>query len=86
MNILSYRVDALTSRLIQADDVGTTPCGSTENDLDLLTTRETPHGVVRDELGLETEVSEVILNLPTNEGTEKTEALGLTGVDFEDFL
>ena len=75
-----------TSRLIQADDVGTTPCRGTEHDLDLLTTGETTHGVLRDELGLETEVGEVLLNLPTNERTEKTEALGLASVNLEDFL
>ena len=63
-----------------------TPSSSTENNLDLLSTRETPHGVVRDELGLETKVSKVLLNLPTNEGSEKTETLGFTGVDFNDFL
>jgi hypothetical protein len=41
---------------------------------------------VRNELRLETEVSKVLLNLPTNEGTEETEALSLTGVDLDDFL
>jgi hypothetical protein len=64
----------------------TTPSCSTKNDLHFLTTRETPHGVVRDELWFETEVSEMLLNLPTNEGTEKTEALGLASINFEDFL
>jgi hypothetical protein len=76
----------LTSRLIQADDVGTTPCSSAEDDLDLLTTRETTHGVVGDELGVETEVGEVLLDLATNEGAQETEALGLTGINFKDFL
>lgn len=41
---------------------------------------------MRDELGLETKVSEVLLNLPTNEGTEKTETLGLASINFKDFL
>jgi hypothetical protein len=75
-----------TSRFIQADDVGTTPCSSTQNNLDLLTTGETPHSVVRNELRLETEIGKVLLNLPTNERTEETEALSLAGVNFEDFL
>ena len=66
--------------------MGTTPCCSTKDDLHFLTTGETSHGVVRDELWLETKVSEVLLNLPTNEGTEKTEALGLASINFEDFL
>ena len=75
-----------TGRLVEAHDVGATPCCSTEHDLDLLTTGETSHRVVRDELGLETEVGEMLLNLPTNEGTEKTETLRLTGIDLKDFL
>jgi hypothetical protein len=41
---------------------------------------------MRDELRLQTEIGEVLLNLPTNKGTEETEALGLTGVDFDNFL
>jgi hypothetical protein len=66
--------------------VRTTPCGGTEHDLDLLTTRKTPHGVVGDELGLETEVSKVLLNLATHERAEETKALRLTGINLEDFL
>ncbi len=46
----------------------------------------TSHGVVRNELGLETKVGEVLLDLPTNERSKETEALGLTGVNFDDFL
>ena len=63
-----------------------TPCRGTEDDLDLLTTRETTHGVVRDELRLETEVGEVLLDLATNERAQETEALSLTSVDLENFL
>ena len=75
-----------TSRLIQADDVRATPGGSTEHDLHLLTTGKTTHGVVRDKLGLEAEVGEVLLDFPTNEGAEQAEALGLAGVNLDDFL
>ena len=63
-----------------------TPCRGTENDLDLLTTGETTHGVVRDKLRLETEVGEVLLDLATNERAQETEALSLTSVDLENFL
>ena len=63
-----------------------TPCRGTENDLDLLTTGETTHGVVRDELRLETEIGEVLLDLATNERAQETEALSLTSVDLENFL
>lgn len=75
-----------TGRLIQTDHMGTTPSRGTEHDLHLLTTGETTHGVVRDKLGLETEVSEVGLDLATNERTKETEALSLTGVNLKDFL
>ena len=63
-----------------------TPCRGTEHDLDLLATGETTHGVVRDELRLETKVGEVLLNLATDEGTEETKALSLTSIELEDFL
>jgi len=66
--------------------VGAAPGGSTEDDLDLLPTRETPHRVVRNELGLKAEVSEVSLDLTTNEGAEETKALSLTGVDLQNLL
>jgi len=66
--------------------VGATPCSGTENDLDLLTTGKTPHGIVGDELRLETEVSKVFLDFATNEGSKKTETLSFTSVDLEDFL
>ena len=76
----------VVSGLVEAHDVGTTPCCGTKDDLDFLTTRETPHGIVGNKFRLETEVSEVLLNFPTNKGTEKTQALSLTGIDFNDFL
>jgi len=66
--------------------VGAAPGGSTEDNFDLLPTRETPHRVVGNELGLKTEVSEVSLDLTTNEGTEETKALSLTGVDLQNLL
>jgi hypothetical protein len=66
--------------------MGTTPCCCTENNFDFLTTREASHCVVRDEFGLKTEIGEVLLNFPSNEGTEETETLGLTSVNLDDFL
>jgi hypothetical protein len=41
---------------------------------------------MRDKLGLKTEVGEVLLNLPANKGAEQAQALGLAGVNFNDFL
>ena len=66
--------------------MGAAPCSSTEDDLDLLTTGETTHGVVGDELGVETEVGEVLLDFTTDEGSEETKALSLASVDLENFL
>jgi hypothetical protein len=66
--------------------VGATPCSSTEHDLDLLATGETAHGVVGNELGLETEVSHVLLDFTTDKGTIHAKTLSLTSVDLEDFL
>jgi hypothetical protein len=77
---------ARTRRLVHADDVRATPCSSAEHDLDLLATGETAHGVVRDELGLETEVGHVLLDLATDERAVHAETLRLTGVDLEHFL
>jgi hypothetical protein len=39
--------------LTKNDDVRSSPGGGGENDLDLLSSRETPHGVVGNELGLQ---------------------------------
>ena len=41
---------------------------------------------MRDKLGLEAEVGEVLLDLPTDEGAEQAEALRLAGVNLDDFL
>jgi hypothetical protein len=75
-----------TGRLVHADDVGATPGGGTEDNFDLLPTRETPHRVVRDELGLETEVGKVGLDLTANEGAKQTETLSLASVNFQNLL
>lgn len=66
--------------------MGTAPGGSTEDDLHLLTTRKTSHGIVRDELRVETPVSKVLLDLATNERAQETKALSLTGINFQNFL
>jgi hypothetical protein len=76
----------LTGRLIETHDVRTTPCGSTKDDLHFLTTRETSHGVVRDELRLKTKVSKVLFNFTSNKGAKETETLCLTSINLEDFL
>ena len=64
----------------------TAPGSSTEDDLDLLTTGETAHGVVGDKLGFETEIGEVLLDLTTDERAEQTSTLSLSGVDLKDLL
>jgi hypothetical protein len=75
-----------TSRLIQADDVRPAPCSSAENDFDFLTTRKTPHSVMRHKFGLETEVRKMFLNLPTDERAQETETLGFASIYLEHFL
>lgn len=55
--------------LVENDDVGSSPGGSGENDLHLLTTGETTHRVVRSELSLEAKIFEVVLDFLSNQGT-----------------
>lgn len=76
----------IVGRLVEDDDVRTTPGSGTEHDLDLLTTGETAHGVVGDELGLETEVGEVRLDLLADERAHETETLRFLGVEGLDLL
>lgn len=64
--------------------MGTAPSSGGEDDLDLLTARETAHRVVGRELGLKTEVGEVRLDLLADEGTEETGLLRLARVDLLD--
>jgi hypothetical protein len=66
--------------------VGAAPCSGTKHDLNLLTTRETSHGIVRNELRLQAKVSKVLLNLPTDKGTKETQTLSLPSIDLKDFL
>src|SRR6266545_4089870 len=76
----------VVGRLIKTDDMRTAPCSSTENDLDLLTARETPHGVMGDKFRIQTEVREMLLDLTTDERTEETKPLSLTSINFKNFL
>ena len=62
------------------------PCRGAKNDLDLLTSRETSHGVVRNEFGLQAKISEVLLDLATNKGAEKTNTLRFASVNLNHFL
>ena len=75
-----------TSRLIEADNVGTTPSCGSKNNLHLLPTRQTTHRIVCHEFGLKTKVSKVLLNLPANERAQETEALSFACINLENFL
>jgi hypothetical protein len=66
--------------------VRATPSCCTKHDLDLLTTRQTPHGVVGHELGFQAKVSKVLFYFPANKGTQEAETLRFPTVDLEDFL
>jgi len=72
--------------LVEDDNVGTLPRASGKNNLDTLATRETTHAGVRDQLGVETEVGAVLLNLLADQGTELTGGEGLLLVNFGDLL
>ncbi len=76
----------LTGRFVHADDMGTTPCSSTKDNLHLLTTRKTAHGVMRDKLRLQAKVRKVALDLTTNERAEESKTLSLLGVDLDNLL
>jgi hypothetical protein len=41
---------------------------------------------VGDELGFETEISEMLLDFSTNKGAQETKTLGLARINFENFL
>ena len=71
----------VVGRLVEDDNVRSSPGGGTEDDLDLLTARETAHGVVRHELGFETKVGKVRLDLLADERAHETESLRLLGVE-----
>jgi hypothetical protein len=49
----------------------TAPCRRTEHDLDLLPSGKAPHGIVRDEFGLEAKIGKVLFDFPTHKGTEE---------------
>jgi hypothetical protein len=75
----------VVGRLVKHDDVRSSPGGGSEDDLDLLSSAETSHGVVGGELGLETKVLEMLLDLLSDEGLHYTESLGLSGVKLENW-
>ena len=72
----------VVGRLIEDDNVGSSPGSGSENDLDLLSSRKTTHGVVGGEFGFETEIDEVRFDFLSDEGSEKTSLLSLSGIDF----
>jgi hypothetical protein len=76
----------VVGRLIHAGDAGTAPSCGIENDLDLVTTGETAHAVVRDELGLKTKVGHVLLDFVTDEQAVHAKMLSLASVDLENLL
>jgi hypothetical protein len=72
--------------LVKDDQVRTLPRASGKDDLDTLTTGQTTHTRVRNELSVETEVGGVRLNLLTDEGTELTRGESLLLIDLSDHL
>ena len=71
---------------VKDDHVRTLPRASGEHDLDTLTTGETTHTRVGDQLGLETELSAVGFDLLTDQRTELTAGKGLLLVNLGNHL
>jgi hypothetical protein len=76
----------IVSGLIKTDDVGSSPGSGGKDDLDLLSTRETSHRVVRSEFGLETEIFKVLFDFSSNQRSHQTQSLSFSGVELEDLL
>jgi len=76
----------VVGRFIEDDNVGSSPGSGSENDLDLLSSGKTTHGVVGSEFGFETEIDEVRFDFLSDEGSEETSLLSLSGIDFHNLL
>ncbi|TLD24339.1 hypothetical protein PspLS_06344 [Pyricularia sp. CBS 133598] len=76
----------VVSRLVKDDQVRTLPRAGGEDDLDTLTTRQTTHARVRNQLSIQTEVGAVALNLLTDQRTELTRGESLLHVDLGNHL
>ncbi|KAF3396471.1 hypothetical protein F1880_007236 [Penicillium rolfsii] len=76
----------VVGRLVKDNDVGALPRAGGEDDLDTLTTGQTAHAGVGNQLGIETEVGAVLLNLLTDERAELTGGEGLLLVNLGDLL
>ncbi|SPQ23864.1 1521e1a3-eedc-455a-b5da-4054f20718a4 [Thermothielavioides terrestris] len=67
----------VVGRLIENDQVRTLPRASGKNNLDTLATRQTAHAGVGYQLGIQTEVGAVRLDLPADQGAELARSEGL---------
>lgn len=76
----------VVSRLIKDDQMRTLPRAGGEDDLDTLATGETQHAGVRYELGIETEVGAVLLDLLADQRAELSRGEGLLLVDLGNHL
>ncbi|QBZ65042.1 hypothetical protein PoMZ_06746 [Pyricularia oryzae] len=76
----------VVGRLIKNDQVRTLPRAGGKDDLDTLSTRQTTHARVRNQLGVETKVGAVALNLLTDQRTELTRGKSLLHVDLGNHL
>ena len=72
--------------LVKDDQVGALPRAGSKDDLDTLTTRQTTHTRVRNELSIETEVGAVRLDFLTDERTELTRGESLLLIDLSNHL
>ncbi|TLS26533.1 hypothetical protein PpBr36_04202 [Pyricularia pennisetigena] len=76
----------VVGRLVEDDQVRTLPRAGGKDDLDTLTTGQTTHARVGNQLGIETEVGAVALNLLTDQRTELTRGKSFLHVDLGNHL
>lgn len=76
----------IVGRLVKDDQVGSLPRASSQDSLDTLATRQTAHAGVRNQLGIETEVGAVGLNLLSDQRSELTRGKSLLHIDISDHL
>lgn len=76
----------VVGRLVEDDQVRTLPRAGRKHDLDTLATGETQHAGVGNELGIETEVGAVLLDLLADQGTELSGGESLLLIDLGDHL
>ena len=72
--------------LVEDNQVRSLPRAGSKDDLDTLSTRQTTHARMGDQLGVEAEVGTVSLNLLSDQGSELTAGEGLLLINLSNHL